>query len=122
MKTAEDHPRPHLMSDNNHTDPNNALKLPELQQAILEPAILEQLFHDLEHCTDIIEVIPKFRRQAQVAPANITLQQAAALLDTREARAVQVRYRYQNADWCDTLMVTPEGIRLVRIRQDDLDF
>jgi hypothetical protein len=92
--------------------------LPELNQALLDDATLERLFHDLAACTEIVEIIPKFAQRRMVEPGTVSLDDARCLLRDGSVRGVQVRYRYQGADWWDTLMVTDAGVRLVRIRHD----
>jgi hypothetical protein len=94
---------------------NEGTALPELQHATLDAATVEQLFHDIEHCTEVIEVIPKFSRGAYVSVASIGLQEGKERLLGGELRALQLRYRYAGAEWWDTLMATPAGLRLVRI-------
>jgi hypothetical protein len=93
--------------------------LPELQQAILDEATFENLFRDIIECAEVTEVIPKYGPESYV-PENValSLEEGCALLRRGELRGLQVRYRYQGADWWDTLMKTPAGIRLVRIRHD----
>ncbi|MBX3743796.1 MAG: hypothetical protein KF833_00665 [Verrucomicrobiae bacterium] len=92
--------------------------LPELNQAVLDSETLGRLFRDLSQCAEIVEVIPKFADRRMVEEGRLTLEEARALLESGAVRGVQVRYRYQGADWWDTLMVTGAGVRLVRIRHD----
>ncbi len=97
-------------------------RLPELTGAVLDAATVDRLFADLEACTEIIEVQVKTGARDMTRPAGgtgIGLDEARALVQSVAARAVQVRYRYEGGEWCDTLMVLPpgQGVRLVRIRQ-----
>lgn len=92
--------------------------LPDLNEAILDRDTLDQLFRDLEACVRITEIIPKFADRRMVAEETVTLAQARELLLDGKARGVQIRYRYEDADWWDTLMNTPQGVRLVRIRHE----
>jgi hypothetical protein len=94
--------------------------LPELQDTFLDRATIELLFRDLAACTEIIEIIPKLSRRGMVGDQafNLSLEQARELLLSGQVRGLQIRYRYQNADWWDTLMDTPQGVRLVRIRHE----
>ena len=95
------------------------LKLPELNQALLDAAQVEQLLRDIEACADITEIIPKYAARGHVPDtAAVTLAQARELLATRAVRGLQLRYRYEAADWWDTLMIVGEQFRLVRIRHD----
>jgi hypothetical protein len=95
------------------------LKLPDLNMTLLDAAQVEQLFRDIEACTRITEIIPKFAARGHVPDtASVTLSQARELLATRAVRGLQLRYRYEDADWWDTLMLVGDQFRLVRIRHD----
>jgi hypothetical protein len=94
-------------------------KLPELHNAILDAAQLEQLLVDIETCAELTEILPKYAEQQRVGDAShVTLAQARELLGTRAVRALQLRYRYENADWWDTVMIAGDRFRVVRIRHD----
>jgi hypothetical protein len=93
--------------------------LPDLNQSMLDSATFEALCRDLRACTEITEVIPKYGAEAYVPEdAQLTLERGWELLQAGQLRGLQVRYRYDGADWWDTLMKTSGGIRLVRIRHD----
>lgn len=93
--------------------------LPDLHQATLDVETVEQLFRDIESCAQITEIIPKFAARALVpAACALTLAAARELLVSGQFRALQLRYRYDGADWWDTLQVLPEGFRLARIRHE----
>jgi hypothetical protein len=95
------------------------LKLPDLNLTLLDSAQVDQLLRDIELCAQITEIIPKFAARGQVPDsAAITLPQARELLATRAVRGLQLRYRYEDADWWDTLMLSGDQFRLVRIRHD----
>lgn len=96
----------------------SGMRLPELNQAVLDPETLDQLFRDIARCTQVLEVIPRFSRQQLVEHCSISLQQGRKLLRSGEARAIQLRYRYEEAEWWDTLIREREGVRIVRIRHD----
>jgi hypothetical protein len=101
------------------TDPQT-LTLPELQQAALDPATLEQLFSDIARCTDVIEVLPKFAAHGRVGDAGLSLEDGRQLLLGGQLRALQIRYVYDGSQWWDTLMSREGQIRLVRIQHGDL--
>lgn len=102
-------------------DPS-ALKLPPLQQSVLDAPTLAALFSDLAACTEIIAILPKTHATQYIEPtAGLTLTDAHTGLADGSFRAVQIRYRYDSQEWCDTLMKTPGGIRVVRICQDDIN-
>jgi hypothetical protein len=96
-----------------------ALKLPDLNQATLDLPGVEALLRDIAACTQVTEIIPRAAAQGYVTDGvALTLADACRLLEERAVRGLQIRYRYDGADWWDTLMVLPEGWRLVRIRHD----
>ena len=94
-------------------------KLPDLTTAPLDASQVEQLLRDIEVCGQITEIIPKYASRDHVPEApNVSLAQARQMLAERTIRGLQIRYRYDNADWWDTLMLTGDLFRLVRIRHD----
>ena len=97
---------------------DSAMELPELQDAVLDPATLTQLFHDIEHCTELLAIIPKYGKTDHVLEEVLTLTQARTQLELRQVRGIQLRYRHNGSEWWDTLMLTSAGVRLVRIRHE----
>lgn len=93
------------------------LELPPLTEGLLEDAVLVQLESDLESCTEVLGILAKAHREAHIEPAaGLALHEAFDRLRRREVRAIQVRYRYQGAEWWDSLLAQPGGYRLVRIQ------
>ncbi len=92
--------------------------LPVIHEAILNADTLNQLFDDVSQCTHLIEVIVKHDRLSQTPDANFSLEQARELFEHGSAMGIQLRYQYDGAQWWDTLMRTPAGTRIVRIRHD----
>lgn len=95
-------------------------KLPQMSEAVLTDDELAALVRDLRACTEVDEIILKTspgRVDDQQLP---TLDDAAQMLFERSVRGVQIRYRYGDASWMDTLMPVADGIRLVRIRHDSV--
>lgn len=97
---------------------SGAANLPELQDALVDQGTLECLFRDIAMCTHVLEVIPKFARDVMTGDEKLSIEDALRLLVQGQARAVQVRYRHESAEWWDTIMETPQGFRVVRIRHD----
>lgn len=105
------------------SDTPSPLNLPALQQTLLDPPTLAALFRDLAACTQVAAVLPKYAgqpAQTHTGSDTITLDAAQEGLANGTLRGAQIRYRYENQVWCDTLMVRPDGIRLVRISEDDI--
>jgi hypothetical protein len=94
-------------------------ELPELHGTILETAGMHQLLDDIEDCTEVMEILPKFAAQSHAPDRSaLTLSEAREMLANRAVRGLQIRYRYQGADWWDTIMVLGSQFRIVRIRHD----
>ena len=95
------------------------LKLPPLQQTVLDAANADALFRDLAACTRVLSVTPKTAAMGHTI-GSITLEQAATGLRDGSLRGAQVRYVYDQQEWCDTLIATPAGLRVVRICTQDI--
>jgi hypothetical protein len=92
---------------------------PALHEAVLSAEEVRQLFADLTEHAELIEIGLKGETRTHQEPAEgLGLAEALAVVEQRAARGVQIRYRYQGAQWWDTLMIQPGGVRLVRIRHD----
>jgi hypothetical protein len=97
------------------------LSLPALQQTLLDPSTLQTLFRDLAACAEIQSVTTRAPGPPRaVPPLVIDLDLARNGLLTGETRSVQIRYRHAGQTWCDTLMSSPAGTRLVRICEEDI--
>ena len=96
----------------------NQATLPAINEALLDPGTLNQLFEDIGRCTHLIEVIVKQGPRTQTPDGSYTLSEARRMLEDGSVMGVQLRYSYDGAQWWDTLMRTPEGVRIVRIRHD----
>jgi hypothetical protein len=97
-----------------------SFRLPELTQAVLDQTTLDRLFDDIAGCTRLLDVTVKLSANRMVPQERVTLEEARALLDARAVRGVQLRYLYDGGEWWDTLIATPDGVRVVRIRQADI--
>ena len=91
-------------------------ELPPMREALLNSAQVELLFGDIgQHGSDI----QLFARSSPGARA--TIDQSSSLLTAKQAildstvKRIQIRYRWQNSLWIDTLESSPEGYRLIRI-------
>ncbi len=86
-----------------------------VQEALLDEPTTRQLFFDIEHAAELIDVVYKGpgARRADPVPATPSLADAHRALAS--GHAVQLRYRFGGEEWWDTLIGTEAGVRLVRI-------
>ena len=91
-------------------------RMPELTQARLDPATLDQLFIDIATCTNVIDVTAKLAATRMVPKQRLTLDDAHELIRTRGVRGVQIRYLYDGSEWWDTIIVNGDEVRVVRIQ------
>jgi hypothetical protein len=91
--------------------------LPQLQDAHLDAETLEQLARDLASFAQVDEVLLKGGSMAMTSGKSVALAEALEALRQGRVLGVQIRYRYDGTSWCDTLLRTAHGIRLVRIAQ-----
>lgn len=91
--------------------------LPVLHEAILSAEELVRLFDDLQRSAAIERVTIRSAGARRAESLAISLDEARTLFASGDAAAVQVRYEYDGAAWCDTILRTPGGARIVRMKQ-----
>ncbi|MCK6503549.1 hypothetical protein L6R53_09150 [Myxococcota bacterium] len=90
--------------------------LPAVDEGLLDAVGLRALLDDIQACTTVREVQVKGGPTRRADAAD--LHGARRALLAGEVRGVQVRYEHQGGTWCDTVLVTPRGYKVVRIRGD----
>jgi hypothetical protein len=91
-------------------------RMPELTQARLDAATLDQLFIDIATCTKVIDVTAKLAATQMAPQRKLSLDDAHELIRTRGVRGVQIRYLYDGSEWWDTIIVNGDEVRVVRIQ------
>jgi len=91
--------------------------LPQVMAGELDRDRVEALFADLAEHAEVAHVQVRERSGAGGPPRDrkTTLDDARAMTLDGSAAAVQIRYRYQDRDWCDTILRRSGALRLVRI-------
>ena len=89
---------------------------PELFEGDLDDARLRELFTDLASCAEIRHI--RMRGSDAATTPTPTLDEARDLLLADRVKAVQIVYRFEDGEWCDTLMRRDDAVRLVRVRQE----
>ena len=95
--------------------PEPTVPLPELFQAVLDRAQLEDLLADIGFCASAASVTLKGAPQRYVEGEVPGLEQARRALDEQAVRGIQIRYVHQGTMWLDTLIRAGESWRLTRI-------
>jgi hypothetical protein len=103
------------------TSSSEPLRLPPLQQTLLDVATTDALFRDLGACTQIHAVIPKYADRRHTGTETVSLETARTRLAAGLLLGVQIRYGYDGHTWCDTLLRRPNGLTLVRICEADIE-
>jgi hypothetical protein len=89
--------------------------LPPMSDALLTDEQLASLFRDYRQCAESLRLLVKPGPGFVPAGPEPSLDEVETLLRERRIRGLQVRYRYDDLQWFDTLMVQPSGVRLIRI-------
>ena len=113
-------PSPSNPTGSTGTSSETPLRLPPLQQTVLDVATTDALFRDLATCTQIHAVVPKYAQRGHTGHENLSLENARTRLAAGLLLGVQIRYAYDGHTWCDTLLRRPAGLTLVRIREADI--
>lgn len=91
--------------------------LPTIWDKLLDPATLDQYFKDLAGHAELISVLEKNSPTDYVEDIPMDLAVAREKVMTGDARAVQIRYRFEAQEWCDTLIRHAAGVKLIRMQQ-----
>jgi hypothetical protein len=94
------------------TDPHHQ---PEVLEACWDRDQVDSLFADLKRGAEVRQVqVRTTSGNNRPEESAVTLEQARELLDDGRTTAIQIYYDYDGESWCDTLMVSPNTIRIVR--------
>jgi hypothetical protein len=98
--------------------PQSGLRLTEIKEAILDDAELRKLFADIATYSRVEEVTMKASPRARSEVVR-RLPELYLKLIERRVYGAQIRYEFDSGCWLDTLVTTPSGCRLVRVRLPD---
>jgi hypothetical protein len=94
------------------TDPHHQ---PEVLEAYWDRDQVDALFADLKRGAEVRQVQVRTNSDnTRPEESTVTLEQACKLLDDSRTTAIQIYYEYDGKSWCDTLMVSPDTIHIVR--------
>ncbi|MFP4600232.1 MAG: hypothetical protein ACLFVJ_18400 [Persicimonas sp.] len=93
------------------------IDLPDLNHGFIDEATLEQYFADLEHA-EVFGVVVKGAPERYAGDENLEFSTGKKLFEDRQVLGLQIRYLWEDKEWWDTLLRTPEGTKLVRIQHE----
>ena len=92
--------------------------LPPISQATITAGDIEALFSDLRQYAETTHV--QIQEQSPTrGDVMVSLADALRAIQRGSAQRIQVRYKFDESQWCDTLIKSASAWRLVRIRLDD---
>ena len=94
--------------------------VPLMVDGVIDATTLRQLFADLATSATVIGVREKSGSTTYTSADEPTPDAALARLLSGSAKAVQVRYRFDDAEWTDTILAVQQGFRVVRCRHEQL--
>lgn len=94
-------------------------ELPQLQEALLDDGMVDDLFGDIAAAGELLEIVWKggAERHAGDPDTASSLAAARAALRDKSVFGVQLRYLHAGVEWWDTLMLVQGGTRLVRMNR-----
>jgi hypothetical protein len=110
------------MSDHpQHADPQIMTAMPEVFDGHMTRGQIAEYFGDLAAFSQVLDIMVKDRARSFGSTRVLSLAQAKELVENRMIRAVQLRYRFENREWRDTLLVDGDTYRLVRMKMPEFD-
>lgn len=89
-----------------------------MHTGMMDDQTLDNYVRDLNICATVHEVTTKGGANVTADAAQRDVGDALMRLRAGHVRGVQVRYGFDGALWCDTLMRVEDEIHIVRMRQD----
>jgi len=98
--------------------PDSGVRLSEIKEGVLDDAELRTLFSDIATYGTVQEVTMKMAPRSTPEVVR-RLPELYLKLIERRIYGAQIRYEFESGSWLDTLITTPSGCRLVRVRLPD---
>lgn len=92
--------------------------LPPMSNDVLDHEQVAALFRDYRQCAQTVQIVIKPGPGFVPQGPSPTLDEVEPLLYEGRIRGLQIRYRFNESQWLDTLMIQPTGVRLIRIAHD----
>lgn len=92
--------------------------LAQLHEGLLDSDQLSAVLADIEAHTIVDIVFIKGGAAQYAQPGPVTFEVGRDAFVGGHVRGLQVRYLWNDDEWWDTFMRLPDGVRLVRMKQD----
>jgi hypothetical protein len=92
--------------------------VPLLVEGLIDPPTLTRLFADITSAGTVLGVREKGGPAEYASGEGMPAAVALERLLSSVARAVQVRYHFDDREWTDTVMAHAAGFRVVRCRHE----
>ena len=93
---------------------NSETSEPTILEAEWDLEQVDALFDDLQQGAEIQHVQVRCISDGRPVDRSVTLRESQELIHRGTAKAIQIRYRFDEQSWCDTLMVRPSTVRIIR--------
>ena len=97
-------------------DSPETTELPEILEAHWDLEQVTNLFEDLQQGADVQHVQVRTASDECTEDRVVTLGRARELMRNGEAKAIQIRYEFDEKVWCDTMMIGADDVRIIRTR------
>jgi len=87
-----------------------------VQQADLDKTTVQSFLEELEEAGEILAVMAK-PGPGKANPEPVSLGDGSEQLLAGRLRGLQIRYRQDGEEWCDTLIRTANGYRITRMKR-----
>lgn len=90
------------------------VSLPDLQEVIFDGGQLRAYLDEL-HSTGTSVVVTVKRSQRSQVRGDVSVTNLCSEFIAKSLHSAQLRYSHSGTRWVDTLMITPGGVRLIRM-------
>jgi hypothetical protein len=89
---------------------------PDVLEAHWDHEQVVTFFQDLGLAAQVEHVQVRSMADGKPTDRAVSLHEAQQLFVSQQAKAIQIRYRFELEPWCDTLMVLPDGVKIIRTK------
>jgi len=99
------------------TPDTGKVEFPDVFEGDVDNDLLERLIEDLKAHAEILDVRLKGSSDRHSDDTNVLLDAGLMMLQAKAVRGMQVRYRFEDSEWRDTLTRFDDGWwKIIRVR------